>query len=347
MIICFLETEPSEESFFAENLKGHDVRFAASLDEVEPDVEAISPFIYSRITPEFLETHPNLRFIATRSTGYDHIDLAACKARGVEISTVPTYGDNTVAEHTFALILAISRRMRESMNANKGDQFSYEAVRGFDLNQKTIGIIGSGRIGLHAIRIAKAFNMNVIAYDLSPRPFMGDLLGFEYVPLDVLLARSDIISLHIPLLPATVHLLDRAAFAKCKEGVIVINTARGGLIDTDALIEALDSGVVGGAGLDVLEEEHVLQREAMNLIGEQIVNRLQSGMDPEELRASESDRIDELQRLIRNTDLIGRPNVVFTPHVAFNSVEAVQRINDTTLENLRNFIAGTPTNLVD
>jgi D-lactate dehydrogenase len=346
MIICFVETEETERSFFKEALPEHEVRIVASLEDVEPDVEALSIFIYSRITPEFLDAHPNLRLIATRSTGYDHIEMAACRERGVTVSTVPSYGDNTVAEHTFALLLALSRRLRESMGANKGGRFSFESVRGFDLNQKTIGIVGSGRIGSHAIRIAKAFNMNVIAYDLVQQPFMADLLGFEYVPLDVLLARSDIISLHIPLMPATTHLLNRETFAKCKDGVVIINTARGGLIDTEALIEALDSGKVSGAGLDVLEEEHVFQKEAINIIGDQIVSRLQAGVDPEELRATESDRIDELQRLIRNTELINRTNVVFTPHTAFNSVEAVGRINATTVENLRSFDAGKPINVV-
>ena len=346
MIISFVETEKTEKPFFTEALPEHEVRFASSLEEVEPDVEALSTFIYSKVTAEFLDAHPNIRLIATRSTGFDHIDLGACRERGIKVSTVPSYGDNTVAEHTFALILALARRLIESMDIKDGERYSFESVRGFDLNQKTIGIVGSGRIGLHAIRIAKAFNMNVVAYDLNPQPFMADLLGFEYVSLDELLTRSDIISLHIPLMPATTHLLDREAFSKCKDGVVIINTARGGLIDTPALIEALDSGKVGGAGLDVLEEEQALHKEAMNIIGEQIVSRLQSGVDPEELRAEESDRVDEFQRLIRNTELINRPNVIFTPHVAFNSVEAVGRINATTVKNLKHFAAGRPSNLV-
>jgi len=346
MIICFVETEKAERAFFEEYLQGHEVRFAGSLKEVGADVEALSTFIYSRITPQFLDAHPKLRLIATRSTGFDHIDLPACQARGVRVASVPSYGDNTVAEHTFALILALSRRMRDSMNANKSERFTFESVRGFDLGGKTIGIVGSGRIGLHAIRIAKAFNMNVLVYDLHRQPFMGELLGFEYVPFEEVLTRSDIISLHLPLTPETFHLIDREALSKCKRGVIIINTARGGLIDTEALIEALDSGQVGGAGLDVLEEENVMKKEALHLIGDQIVDRLQSGIGPEELRASESDRIDELQRLIRNTELINRSNVVFTPHVAFNSVEAVRRINETTVKNLQNFAAGSPINLI-
>ncbi len=345
MIIYFVETEDSEKNLFTQALPAHDVRVVDALDEVEADAEVLSTFIYSKIDVSFLDAHPNLRLVATRSTGYDHIDLSACRERKVQVSTVPTYGDNTVAEHTFALILALSRRLRECMNANRNDRFSYENIRGFELNNKTFGVIGSGRVGLHAIRIAKAFGMKVIAYDLHPQNFMAEILGFRYVPLDDLLARADIISLHIPLFPATYHLLDREAFAKCKRGVTVVNTARGALIDTDALLEALDSGIVGGAGLDVLEEERVLQKETMNIIGDQIVSRLQSGIALDELRASDPDRIGELQRLMRNADLIGRPNVIFTPHIAFNSVEAVERINTTTLHNIEAFVAGEAINL--
>lgn len=347
MIIYFVETETSEETFFTEALARHDVRFATSLDKVDADAEALSTFIYSKVDSAFLDAHPKLRLIATRSTGFDHIDLNACRERSVLISIVPSYGDNTVAEHTFALILALSRRLRESMSANQSNHFSYEEVRGFDLYGKTLGVIGSGRIGLHTIRIAKAFGMQVVAYDLRPQPFMGEILGFEYLPMEELLGRADIITLHIPLFPATFHLLDRAAFAKCKRGVVIVNTARGALIDTNALLEALDNGTVRGAGLDVLEEERVLQKETMHIISDQIVSRLQSGIAPEELRASDPDRIGELQRLMRNAELIGRPNVVFTPHVAFNSVEAVERINCTTVRNIEAFVAGNPVNLVN
>jgi D-lactate dehydrogenase len=231
------------------------------------------------------------------------------------------------------------------MEANKSTRFSYESVRGFELKNKTLGVVGSGRIGLHAIRIAKAFGMEVVAYDLHPQPFMAEILGFRYVTFEELLQASDIITLHIPLFPATYHLLNRDAFAQCKRGVLIINTARGALIDTEALLEALDNGTVRGAGLDVLEEERVLQKEMMNIISDQIVSRLQSGRPAHELRASNPERIQELQGLMRNTELISRSNVVFTPHVAFNSVEAVARINETVVRNVRAFATGKPINL--
>lgn len=346
MQIVFVETEPSEVEYFREELREHDVRFVGALDEVGAEVEVLSVFIYSRIDAAFLEAHPALQFIATRSSGIDHIDLAACEARGVDVSFVRSYGENTVAEHTFALMLSLSRRIRASLEANQKRKFSYEAIRGFDLEKKTLGVIGTGRIGMHTIRIAKAFDMCVLAYDIVEKPLVAAVRGFEYAPLDDVLAAADILTLHIPLVPATHHLLDRAAFAKCKRGVLVINTSRGALIETEALVEALDSGIVGAAGLDVLEEERVMQREALNLIGDQIISKLQSGLTSHELRVQNPARIQELTGLMRNQQLISRENVVFTPHTAFNSVEAVARIGRTTVENIRGFLEGAPRNTV-
>lgn len=346
MKICFIETEPAEVARFKEELSGHDLIFADSLEEVGPETEVLSTFIYSRIDAAFLDAHPSLRCIATRSSGYDHIDLEECERRGVIVSFVRSYGENTVAEHTFALILSLSRRIRESLEANRSRRFSYEAIRGFDLEKKTLGVIGTGRIGMHSIRIAKAFEMRVLAYDIVEKPLVAAIRGFSYAPLDDVLREADILTLHIPLVASTHHLLDRAAFAKCKRGVLVINTSRGALIETDALVEALDSGIVGAAGLDVLEEERVMQREALNLIGDQIVSKLQSGLTSHELRVQNPSRIQELTGLMRNQELISRPNVVFTPHVAFNSVEAVDRIGRMTVDNIRAFIEGAPQNTV-
>lgn len=346
MKIYFAEAEVSEEGFFASELSGHDVHFVDTLAEVGAEAEVLSTFIYSQVDASFLDGHQALKLIITRSTGHDHISLDECRKRGIVVSNVQTYGDNTVAEHAFALILACSRRIRESLDFNRDQKFSYGAIRGFDLKHKTLGVIGSGRIGLHVIRMAKAFDMTVIAYDPQPQQFLAEVLGFDYVPIEELLRRSEIITLHAPLTAATHHILNREAFAKCKRGVVVVNTARGGLIDTDALIEALASGVVGGAGLDVLEDERVLQKEASAIISDQIIDRLQSGVSSDEVHEHRRDRIEELQRLVRNNELIARSNVVFTPHIAFNSVEAVERINRTVVQNIQSFIAGTPTNVI-
>ena len=346
MIVCFTETEPQSESYFEAHLADEQMSFCDELSQVAADVECLSIFIGSRITDEVLQQYPKLRFIATRSSGFDHIDLAACSRRGVTVSYVSSYGENTVAEHTFALLLAISRRLRQSLTMKRGGLFSFESLRGFDLKDKTIGVLGAGRIGLHVIRIAKAFGMNVIAHDINPAPLIAEVLGFEYVSFDDLLKKSDIVSVHVPLTPATFHILNGDTFAKCRHGVIIINTARGAVIDTQALIAAMDSGIVAGLGLDVLEDERLFRSDASNLVAQQIVADLQRVSSPEEMHMRNPERLANIQRVKENEALLSRPNVVFTPHTAFNSAEAVHRIDEVTVENIRAFAAGKPINVV-
>ena len=230
------------------------------------------------------------------------------------------------------------------MTLEDDSRFSYEALRGFELRSKTFGIVGAGRIGLHTVPIARSFCMNVIAYDIRPRPEMAAELGFKYVAFEQLLADSDIISLHANLNPSSYHILDRKAFAKCRPGVVVINTARGKLIDTNALIEALDQGIVRGAGLDVLGEESVMRRRAERIISDQIIQKLHERV--ERPRAAERDplRAKEIEKLMRLGELLLRPEVVCTPHTAFNCVEAIERINRVTVENIKAFVVGTPIN---
>ncbi len=344
VIIYFLETESAEQEFFARELAAHDVRFVGEVERVADDAEIISTFIYSAITPEFLAAHPRLRLIATRSTAVDHLPMEACRERGVSVANVPNYGDTTVAEHTFALLLALSRRLRQVMLAPKGGRFSYEATRGFDLAEKTLGIIGMGRIGQQVAELAKAFRMKVLAYDVDPAHEVARTLNFTFVPLEELLAQSHILSLHASLSAATYHILNRETFARCREGVLVINTARGSLIDTVALREALDSGHVGGAGLDVLQDERVMRQSASNIIAADIVSHLQS--DAQAKDARDADRVRELQELMLDDALLARSNVVFTPHVAFNSVEAIELLERVTAENITAFAAGQPVHLV-
>jgi D-lactate dehydrogenase len=346
MKIYFVETEESERDLFADAFKEHDVYFVSELRDVESDAEVLSIFMHSIIDARFLDLLPKIKLIATRATSHDQIEISEYEKRGIVVSFVPSYGDNTVAEHTFALILALSRRTREAREASKAGKFSYQSTRGFDLTGKTLGVVGTGKIGLRLIRFAKAFEMNVIACDILEQSHLQEVLGFRYVPLDELLERSHIISLHVPLAPATYHLLNREAFSKCRRGVLIINTARGRLVDTDALIEALDQGLVAGAGLDVIEEERVMVRQWARVAADQIIEHIQSSGAQEEPRIGRPGRVAELQALMHNAELIGRPNVVFTPHIAFNSIEAVERINRTTIENINAFLAGRPVNVV-
>lgn len=346
MNVYFTETEPQSEEFFEAHLPDAQIGFADQLAEVPDDADCLSIFIGSRISDDFLTAHSKLRFITTRSTGIDHIDVPSCKKHGVTVSFVQSYGENTVAEHTFALLLALSRKVRAALTMKRGGTFSFEAFRGFDLKDKTIGIVGAGRIGLHVVRIAKAFGMNVIAHDINRAALIAEVLGFEYVSFDDLLGQSDIISLHAPLTADTFHLLNRETLQKCRRGVIIVNTGRGALIDTGALIEALDSGTVGGAGLDVLEDERLFRSDASKLVADQIIADLQRVSSPEETHMRNPQRLAEIQRVKANESLLSRPNVVFTPHIAFNSAEAVRRIDEVTVQNILAFMSGKPINVV-
>ena len=182
--IYFVETEESEHRLFAENFKQHEVHFVSDLSEVGVNAEVLSISFGSVLRSSFLDQHPSLKLVTTRSSGYDHIDLAECQPRGISVCFVPSYGDHTVAEHTFALILALSRRTREAREKCKRGSFSYRGTRGFDLKGKTLGVIGAGKIGLHVIRLAKAFEMEVLAYDICQQSQLQDVFGFRYVPLD-------------------------------------------------------------------------------------------------------------------------------------------------------------------
>ncbi len=327
----FFDLEGWEEPYLRERLPDVDVRGAgARLDPTSAalaaDAEIVSVFIHSSVSAEVLAALPRLRLIAARSTGFDHVDAAACRDRGITVSNVPFYGENTVAEHTFALILALSRNLHRAYVRTVEGDFSLTGLRGFDLQGKTLGVVGAGSIGLHVIRMARGFGMDVVASDVRQTRLLAEVLGFRYVALDALLACADVVSLHLPYSPAVHHLLDRDRLATVKRGALLINTARGLLVDTDALLWALDEGILGGAGLDVFEGEDVMEREETLLA--------KNGAE-EPLRAAM--RVHLLQR---------RENVVLTPHIAFNSHEAVRRILDTTIDNVNAFLRGAPDNVV-
>ena len=332
MRIAFLELQPWEEKYLRERLDGsheivalHEALDDEHLDEIA-DAEVLSPFIYSKVTAERLARLPKLKMIATRSTGFDHIDMATAGKRGITVCNVPFYGENTVAEHTFALILALSRKVHEAFVRVRAGNFSLDGLRGFDLKDKTIGVVGAGRIGLHVIRIARGFGMKVLAFDIKRDNFWAEVLGFEYSELNNLLGRSDIITLHAPYNRHTHHLINRDNIHRIKRGAILINTARGGLVNTDALLKALEDGILAGAGLDVLDGEETIYEESA-LLGD--------ATNPEKLRTA-----------IQNHVILKKPNVVFTPHNAFNSQEALERILDTTADNIAAFAAGAAKNVV-
>ncbi|MDQ2688492.1 MAG: hydroxyacid dehydrogenase [Armatimonadota bacterium] len=334
MSIHFFEATPDEEHYLRHRLPSEALWFhpepltqVAQARAIAADAEIISPFVHSHLSADVIGALPHLKMIATRSTGFDHINAPAAESRGIPICNVPTYGENTVAEHTFALILALSRNLHKAYVRTTQGNFSLEGLKGFDLKGKTLGVVGTGHIGLHVVRIAKGFAMDVLAYDPAPDANAAELLDFRYTDLDDLLGKSDIVTLHAPLAASTKHLIGAHNIERFKKGALLINTARGGLIDTQALVGALDSGRLGGAGLDVLEGEEVFSEEKQLLL------------NPE---ANE----ESLKTALRNMTLLRRPDLVITPHIAFDSTEAVERILDTTVANIRAFRAGTPQNVV-
>ncbi|HVO73418.1 MAG TPA: hydroxyacid dehydrogenase [Ignavibacteriaceae bacterium] len=302
-----------ELNFFEEELNGGNSSLIGKAD-------VISPFIYSQINSQVLSKSKNLKLIATRSTGFNHIDIKKAKELGISVCNVPYYGENTVAEHTFALILALSRNLHKAYVRTIRNDFTLEGLRGFDLRDKTLGVIGAGSIGVHVIKIAKGFGMKVLAYDPKPNHILTELMDFKYVSLLNLLERSDIITLHAPYNQNTHHMINMENIKKVKKGALFINTARSGLIQPEALYYAVEKGIFSGAGLDVFEGEELIKEENQML--------------------TKNVSVEHLEALLKRNILLKRENVIITPHMAFDSTEAVERIMDTTAENIINFFEG-------
>ena len=303
-------------------------RLTADEAALHADADAITTFIRSDLRAAVLRKMPNIRLIATRSAGFDHIDLDYCRSAAIAVCNVPDYGDHTVAEHVFALLLALNRRIVEAVERTRRGDFSREGLQGFELAGKTLGVVGAGRIGRRVIAIAKGFGMETIVFDTRPDPASAKALGFRYAGLDELLAAADVVTLHLPGGQSTHNLLGAAQFAKMKPGAVLINTSRGGAVDSEALVQALAFGRLAGAGLDVVAEEGSLVEEA------------------EILRPGAAPSAERMRTLLADHALLDRTDVVITPHIAYDTREAVVRIIETTLDNIAAFGAGSPRNLV-
>lgn len=334
MKIAFFETENWEKEYLSSKLQGNELNFfeepltKESIDKAM-GFDIISPFIYSAVNKEALENLPGLKFISIRATGFDNVDAKTAKEKNIPVSNVPFYGENTVAEHTFALMLALSRKIYESVERTKKEgEFSVDGLRGFDLKGKTLGIVGMGHIGEHVARIAHGFEMKVLAFDVKQDKKLAKKIGFEYASFEDLLKNSDIITLHAPYNEHTKHMINSGNINLIKKGAYLINTARGGLVQTEALFKALSEGILAGAGLDVLEEEFFIKEEA-------------------QLLSKEFSKEYDLKTALQNHVLLEKKNVLITPHNAFNSKEALERILDTTVENINSFIKKKPINLVN
>lgn len=324
MKIAMFDTHDYErESFDRANAGfGHDLSFfeprliqdTASLARGH---DVVCSFVNDRVDAATLQLlrDEGARLIALRSAGYNHVDLRAATRLGLPVVRVPEYSPYAVAEHAVALVLALNRKIHRAYARVREWNFSLDGLVGFDLHGKTVGIVGTGRIGQVAARIFHGFGCRILAFDSNPDAVLVSELGVHYVDLPAIYRESDIISLHVPLTPATHHIIDEAALAAMKRGAMLINTGRGALIESRCLIDALKRGQLGGAGLDVYEEEEgVFFRDLSNRV-------LQD---------------DILARLLTF------PNVLITSHQGFLTHEALANIAQTTLENVAMFERGDP-----
>lgn len=299
------------------------IKEVLSIDNVDPETEILSVFIGSVVSADIIDKMPKLKLITCRSTGFNNIDQRAAEEHGIAVANVPAYGDKTVAEYTFALMLALSRKLNLMIGGNDKQEM------GFDLFGKTLGVIGTGKIGKNVIKIAKGFGMRVLASDPYPDQKAAAEFGFEYVELDEIFVKSDVVTLHAPLMPSTEKIVNEKRLKEMKKSAILINTSRGELIDVVALVDALYTKQIKAAGLDVVTGEKFLSLE----------NELE--FLHSHTHSSGDDDFGMAILALKKMD-----NVILTPHNAFNTVEAVGRINATTVDNIKLFLSGKPTNIV-
>lgn len=274
--------------------------------------DAVSVFVNDKVDADVLKrlADSGVRMVALRCAGFNNVDLAAARHLGIGVARVPAYSPHAIAEHAVALILALNRKLVRASSRVREGNFSLEGLVGFDLYGKHVGVVGTGKIGAVFARIMRGFGCELLGSDPAPDPLLSQETGLEYCALPELLGRSDIVSLHLPLNDATRHVVDAAAIGRMRAGAMLINTGRGALVDTLALMEGLKSGQIGAVGLDVYEEEEGVFFE---------------------------DRSEEVLRDEKLAWLLMCPNVLVTAHQAFLTREALQGLASTTLLNLREY----------
>lgn len=334
MKIVYFDVESYEENFLKEKNQGKYEYFLVheplnDLTTIKPeyaDADIISVFTTSRVKRSVLEQFKNLKLIALRSVGFNHIDLDYCKERNIAVENSPNYGNITVAEFALALLLDVCRKVTVSYTEYKNAKVSPAGLIGTELCGKTAGIVGLGAIGSAFAKIAHGLGMKIVAFDKFEKEELKQSLGVVYTDFDTLLKKADFISIHAPLTKDNYHMFNEESFEKMKDTAIIINTGRGELIDTQALFNALVNKKIAGAGLDVLENEEILAD--FDYIG---INRL--------------DKFT-LQQTLINSRLFQLDNVIITPHTAYNSKEAIERILNTTMSNIYEFMQGKKQNSV-
>jgi len=298
---------------------GHELRFledrlTAASAPLAAGCEAVCVFVNDTVDAEVLAilAGQGTRLVATRSTGYNQIDAAAAERLGIAVVRVTDYSPHSVAEFAVGLLLAVNRKIARASVRTREGNFDLDGLMGFDLHGKTVGVIGTGKIGTIFARIMAGFGCTVVGYDRYPSAAF-EALGGRYIPVDELLACSDVVSLHCPLTDETRHIVDAAALARAKRGAILVNTSRGGLVDTEAATEALKTGQLGGLAIDVYEQEAALffQDLSSTIICDDVIQRL-----------------------------VSFPNVIVTGHQAFFTEEAIGQIMQTTIDSITAFERG-------
>jgi D-lactate dehydrogenase len=321
MRVAAYSAKPYDVEFLTAANTGHDLvflepRLAVETAPLAAEADAVCAFVNDDLAEAVLEEFAALgvRHIALRSAGFNHVDLKAAQRLGISVTRVPGYSPYAVAEHAVALLMALVRKTHRAYNRVREGNFSLVGLTGFDLHGKTVGVVGTGQIGTVFARIMTGFGCRVVAYDPYPSDACREL-GVEYLELEHLLAESHIVSLHLPVTPQTRHLIDADRIAVMRDGVTLINTSRGALVDTRAVIEALKSGKIGLLGLDVYEEEAELffEDRSDRVLGDDVFSRL-----------------------------LTFPNVIITGHQAFFTAEALENIATTTIGNLTAAERGEP-----
>jgi len=319
--VAVFSAQKYDEQYLLSEAKGHDIEFTffdtplnLQTTSLAEGFNAINCFVNDDLCGDVLVQLNNMgiQHVSLRCAGFNNVNLETAEKLGMTISRVPAYSPEAVAEHTVALLLSINRKIHKAYNRVKDDNFSLNGLMGFNVHGKTVGIVGTGKIGTATIKILLGFGARVICYD----PFESEEvreLGIEYTPLDTLFEQSDIISLHCPLMEDTKHLINADSISTMKDGVLIINTSRGGLVDTKAIIKALKNHKIGGLGLDVYEMESELFFQD---------------------RSAEIIQDDVFQRLLTF------PNVIVTGHQGFFTKEALVEIAQTTVNNLNGFVTG-------
>lgn len=310
-MISVILNEPWEAEHFRRHWSAEELTLypaGTAAETVDATTRVLSVFIHTPVRVAALERLPQLKLIAIRATGYDHVDLDYCRAHNITVCNVPAYGERTVAEYAMGLLLATARHIVPStLRLQREWRGDVQGLRGVDLHGKTIGIIGTGRIGRNMGQMTTGFGMRILAYDLAPDHAWASAVGATYAPLDTIYREADVLSFHAPLTNNTRHLFNHDSLTLIKPGVILINSSRGGLVQNTALLAGLAQGLIRAAGLDVIENEHLIGKD------------------------------EPAGDIALMQQILAHPAVIASAHNAYNSVEALERIISTTIHNMHCF----------